>query len=487
MQLRTVRPCPLVPAPMLFLLLFFMLCFPGCLLNKQVAGSDNVCEKPSYDSNSGHLSLFLNLESTDGPQVKLQLDSLEILKDGLWLPVLSGPREVDTKKIGGYQLLFGNKDFQPGNFEKVRLSFRPEVTLTWQKQSVEQVLVEPVIEISFSSPFHLKSQTSESVFLVWDLDKSFVGGKTGPLSFSLITSAPSPITANMIYVASPDINTIYAIRADKKGVSNSFFVGGRPTYLAIDDDKKKMYILCHDDGDIKVFDLISNSLIDVIKLPMTFQPEFMWVDDDFTAYVIDDMGYVSVVELQIGSVVVRKKIGQHPNFITKISGTNTIAVSSSIDSSIYILDDQTLEVKDQITVGDSPVGIWKEGDLLYVSDEMSNSVMVFDYNIRRNINSLAVGYDPNRLVGYDGKLFVANSGSGSISSIKTWNGKVTSEIPVGDHIYEMVVSDTEQLLYAGKSDDGDCAGWVSVIDITSNKVIGEIEIGSRPMGIVIGH
>ena len=51
----------------------------------------------------------------------------------------------------------------------------------------------------------------------------------------------------------------------------------------------------------------------------------------------------------------------------------------------------------------------------------------------------------------------------------------------------MAVSEKEQLLYVGKNVAEDCGGSISVLDITSSKVLGEIEIGSRPVGIAIGR
>jgi YVTN family beta-propeller protein len=156
-----------------------------------------------------------------------------------------------------------------------------------------------------------------------------------------------------------------------------------------------------------------------------------------------------------------------------------------MDSTVYLLDDQTLAVKDRIIVGSSPAGILQKDDFLYIAEELADRVTVFDFKLRRKVDSLAVGYSPSRLVGLDSKIYVANGGS--LSLVRTQNNKVAREIPVAGHLFEMVVSEKEQLLYVGKKVEGECGGSLGILDITSSKIIGEIEIGSWPRGIVIGH
>jgi DNA-binding beta-propeller fold protein YncE len=484
--LRIIRPCAFLPFFLLGLLLFSLAGLSGCLSLKTIGGSDSGCEVPGEHGVASRISFFLSVTRIAAPHLKLQLVSVEILRDGLWIPISSEARALDTETIGSWQVLLGQNAFLPGNYEKVKLTFGTEAILTSRDASSVLILPETVVELPFPSPFNLPSPASESFFIDWDVDASFAGPALGPLAFSLNPARPSPITANQIYVACPDINTVYSVSTDKKWVDGSFFVAGRPTYIAIDDLRQKLFVLCQDDGDIKIFDLVTNSLVDVIGLPMTFRPKFMWVNGDLTkAYVIDDLGNLSVVDLQTGSVAVRGKIGQQPGYVIHIPETQTIAVSSRMDSTVYLLDDQTLAVKDRIIVGSSPAGILQKDDFLYIAEELADRVTVFDFKLRRKVDSLAVGYSPSRLVGLDSKIYVANGGS--LSLVRTQNNKVAREIPVAGHLFEMVVSEKEQLLYVGKKVEGECGGSLGILDITSSKIIGEIEIGSWPRGIVIGH
>jgi DNA-binding beta-propeller fold protein YncE len=287
-------------------------------------------------------------------------------------------------------------------------------------------------------------------------------------------------------VACPDINTIYVVREDKKRVDNSFFVAGRPSYIIVDSARQRIFVLCQEDGDIKVFDLLTNSLTDIISLPMTFRPIFMSSSADSSkAYVLDDLGHLSVVDLLSGNVLTRKRIGQRPTYVTHIPETKMVAVSSSMDSRIYLLDEESLGIRGQVAVNGSPAGIFKKDEFLYVAEEQSNSIMIFDYNLRTKVNSLFVGFAPRRITGLDGNIYIANSGSGSVSLLRSISNRVAREITLGKEVYEIVASEKEQVVYIGKNDNEDCGGGLSVLDITSNRIIAEIELGARPEGIAV--
>lgn len=484
--LRNIRRCLFTCPSLAVLVLLLLHGLLGCTSVKSVQDPSLACAVPAAQENSSRLSFFLNFARSEVPPLNLKINAVEIFDGDLWVPVSFDTREIDTKKIGRQQVWLGSIELYPANYEKVRLTFSPEATIVSQGQESKMILEELETEIPFPGTFNLQSETSDSIFLSWDVESSFNGRNLGPLAITLTTSGLSPITANQIYVACPDINTIYVVREDKKWVNNSFFVAGRPTYVVVDSVRQRIYVLCQEDGDIKIFDLLTNSLADIISLPMTFRPIFMSVSADLNnAYIIDDLGLLSVVDLHAGNVIARKRIGQRPIYVAYLPEIKTVAVSSSMDSRIYLLDEQDLEIRDQIVVNGSPAGIFRKDGFLYVAEEQSNSIMVYDFNLRTKVKSVFVGYAPHRITGLDNNIYVANSGSGSVSLLKTLSNRVSREIPLGNEVYEIVASEKEQVVYIGKNDNEDCGGSVSVLDNTSNRVIAEIELGARPLGIAV--
>jgi DNA-binding beta-propeller fold protein YncE len=485
--LQNIRPSLLTCPSLAVLVLLLLHGLLGCTsINSNQEDPSLVCAAPTAQDNAGRLSIFLNLKQAEVAHLKLKINTVEIFNGELWLPVSLDTKEIDTKKNGVRQVWLGRIELSPGNYEKVKLTFSPEATITSQGKESKLILAELETEVVFPGTFNLQKESSESIFLSWDVEGSLNGRNLGPFAFSLATSRLSAITANQIYVACPDINTIYVVREDKKRVDNSFFVAGRPSYIIVDRAKQRVFVLCQEDGDIKVFDLLTNSLTDIISLPMTFSPIFMTGSADLSkAYVLDDLGHLSVVDLLTGNVLTRKRIGQRPTYVAHLPGTKTVAVSSSMDSRIYLLDEESLEIREQIAVNGSAAGIFKDDEFLYVAEEQSNSIMIFNYIQRTKIKSFFVGYAPRRITGLAGNIYIANSGSGSVSVLRSISNRVAREIPLGNEVYEIVASEKEQVVYVGKKDNEDCGGGLSVLDITSNRVIAEIELGSRPQGIAV--
>jgi YVTN family beta-propeller protein len=477
----------LLASPFLLLVSLFLLAgLAACLPGKSVFKPDAVCAVRAGIDDTSRISVFLNLKNPEGPHLNLSIVAVEILRAGEWLPVALETKVIDTERLAGWQVLLGQSALPPGRYDKIRLRFAPQGKLTAATGSSDLLLTALEVELSFASPLDLQDQASESVFLSWDVEASLSATNLGPFAIDLTTEQPTPITANHIYVTCPDINTVYVVRADKKWVSKTFYVAGRPTYIAIDDVRQKLYVLCEEDGDIKVFDLVTNALFDVVPLPMTFRPRFMAVDDDLAkAFVLDDLGKLSVVDLQTGTIVGRVKIGHRPDYVAYLPAT--VAVSSSMDSTVYLLDSETLAVKEQIVVNGSPTGILQNGDFIYIAEELTNTITVFDAGLRSKAKSLFVGYGPRRLAVLGNNLYVANSAGGSVSLVRTQNNSVSREIPLGKQVYEMAVSPSEQLLYIGQNATDECGGRVGILDVTSNNLIGAVEIGARPLGIVVGR
>lgn len=484
--LRKIRVRALAAVLGLFFLGLFL---SGCLAVKKVSDQNLVCVVPSGAENISLISFFLNLRRADGPHLNLEINAIEISSRGMWLPITLGTKVIDTKKIGAGQVALGQTTLEPGIYEKIRLTLSPDASITVADKRVDLPLAELRMEIPFSAPFNLGNEASETFLLNWDVEASLDGAASlKPLVIDLRAVRVSPITANRIYVACPDINTIYSVRADKRWVDRSFYVPGRPTYIAMDDARQRLYVLCREDADIKVIDLVTSVITDVINLPMTFEPVFMRLDDASShAFIIDDHGVVSKVDLQSGNIVARKETGRKTSYIEHLPVSRSVAVSSGRDNRVYLLDDDTLEVKGEIAISGKPAGLLAKDDYLYIAEEQADMVTIYDTRQRAKLKSLFAGHGPRRLIDQDNNIYAANAGGGTLSLLRTTNLRVVKEIPMGNEIYEMASSEKEQLVYIGKKIREDCGGTLSVLDVTSNSIIDEIEIGSRPLGIVVGQ
>jgi YVTN family beta-propeller protein len=93
-----------------------------------------------------------------------------------------------------------------------------------------------------------------------------------------------------------------------------------------------------------------------------------------------------------------------------------------------------------------------------------------------------LGHASFRLDTDDGKrIYAANGGAGSVSVIDVATNKVTGEIAVGKRPWNMALTPDGKKLYVanGRSNS------VSVIDTAALKVVKEIPVGELPWGVVI--
>jgi YVTN family beta-propeller protein len=121
--------------------------------------------------------------------------------------------------------------------------------------------------------------------------------------------------------------------------------------------------------------------------------------------------------------------------------------------------------------------------LAYVSNENSNCVTVIDRQADAVVGTIAVGEAPRGIIARsDGtKIYVANSGSKSISVIDTSVNRVINTIEnFGYAPEEFAWSWDNNTLYVTNPNSNN----ISVIDVFSDLVIDQINVETKPTGIV---
>ena len=132
-----------------------------------------------------------------------------------------------------------------------------------------------------------------------------------------------------------------------------------------------------------------------------------------------------------------------------------------------------------------------DGETLAVSNWGDQSVTFIDTQSMKDYGRIKVGSHPNEMVwGKDGRLFVANSGSNSVSVIR--GDKVTETIktslsptdPIGSTPDALALSPDGKRLYVANADNNDVA-VIDVSDRRESKVLGFIPTGWYPSALAI--
>jgi DNA-binding beta-propeller fold protein YncE len=432
--------------------------------------------------NTPRLTCFLNLQDNEGPGVRMEVASVEVLADGLWLPITRGPLTIDTEKIGGGQLFVGALALPQGSYRRMRFTVT-QGSIRQADGKYTIVTREPFsMVVNFTGALNLAEEDSRCLFITWDVLKSI---ETDNVLNPVLTVAPSarPLLVNLVYVACPDIDTIFVVAADKNWVVDSFGLKGGPTYLAIDplSPRQRLYVLSARERLIKVVDLSSYRVVNYFPIPLNDAPTFMTISPDGEgAFLLDERsGYLSRMDLSTGQSVARVLLGYRPQYAIYLDSQNQLAVSLSLSQKVLLLNPLSLAVEGTISTGNSPQGLLVLDNRLYVADSGEDAVSTVDLASRGDQDRLNVGFDPRRLIGVDNRIYVSNFKDGSLSVLIPGQLGVIQEIQGLGHPLEMAFNQAYRRLYVTDEE----SGALSVVDVNSNLLLGRIVLGARPLGM----
>jgi len=117
---------------------------------------------------------------------------------------------------------------------------------------------------------------------------------------------------------------------------------------------------------------------------------------------------------------------------------------------------------------------------VFVADTGSKSVSIVNDGTDKLVATVPVGTSPQNVV-YDsgkGEVFVANTGSNSVSVISDGTDTVVATVPVGSSPHGMAYDSTKSEVIVANTGSNN----VSIINDSSNHVVASIAVGSYPLG-----
>ena len=165
-------------------------------------------------------------------------------------------------------------------------------------------------------------------------------------------------------------------------------------------------------------------------------------------------------------------------------GGNQIYVTNMLNNSVSIVDIANNEVVKRVKVGTDPDGAAfnAQTGLLYVSNTGSDSVTVVDV-ARHVTTTIEVGALPSGVVVDErNNMAYVVQATGGITVINGSSNEVTGSISVPGASLDGIAFDFADMRgYVGDFDNG----IISVINLTTNTIIGEIDVGGGPAAIDI--
>ena len=254
-------------------------------------------------------------------------------------------------------------------------------------------------------------------------------------------------------------------------------VGTGPVALAV--SGTKVYAANSGSSTLSVIDRTTGA---VTSIPVVGSPSAIALSSDGSRAYVAGNGAVSVVNLTTNSVVATVNTGGGTAYGIALSANGQrLYTSNSGTNSVTVIDTSTAtpKVLSTISVGKSPraMALSADGTRLYVANWNSKSVSVVDTGTNKTVASIAVGSNPFGVaVSADGRqVYVTNNGSNSVSVVDTVAARSVSTIQMGSKPLGLALSPDGTMLFAANATD-----TVSVINISTNRVVGALTIDSAP-------
>ena len=451
-----------------FILLFLLLLLAGCSAVQQSA------PLPTVKARAGQalLSVYLSSSGTAELAGRIQIDEIAVEVDGVWLGIGQRSEEIDYQQQKGRQLLLGTAVAPLGEHRRLRL----RVSGLPNSDELQQFIV------SLPEPLELRAGDSKCLFIDWQLISERPGSKSLVARF-VAWGQGLTLGGELLYVACQDIDTVYIVRMDLNEVVASFGVPGPLAEVRL--YQRRLYALSRGKRAIFVYDCLNGRLVDQIVLPGSVSPQHMVLSDDGAFAFVSDAaaGEVLKVNLAVGNLVNRTLIGHKPQrLIFYNDGQDRLALTAPGSQQVFILDAWTLQVLRVIPVGIRPVSLMFFNRSLYVAEQGTHTVAVFDPRSGKQQMRIPVGLRPEYLLAIDrNNAYVSNSGGVSLSMLHAGQGVAIRKISAGEKPMEWIYSQRKRLLYVANSS----AQQLTVVDHTSGKLVRVIRIGGAPSSLAV--
>ena len=263
-------------------------------------------------------------------------------------------------------------------------------------------------------------------------------------------------------------------------MTGTIAVDGAPAGIALSPDRKTAYVTRPEAQALAVIDIATRAVTASIRLPGG--PLGIAVNPRSGAVYVADWyaERVFILEPSQGELIHAGDIavGKSPSGLAVSQDGLTLLVANRESDSVSVIDlERRLETA-RIPVGQHPFGLTlaADGKRAYTANVVSNDVSVIDVPSRHEIGRVKTGERPYVIALAQGRGFVTNQYSNSVTAFGLDDLKPIATIDVEDHPEGIAASRDGTSLYVANWGDN----TLSVIDARALKVTGEIAVPDGP-------
>jgi YVTN family beta-propeller protein len=306
------------------------------------------------------------------------------------------------------------------------------------------------LEVSAAPFAYVPNIQGDSVSVIDTANKSVV--QTIPAGMDLLGISIDP-TGTTAYIGSYS-GTVGLLDLSSRAFVGLISVGSAPREIAFAPGSSLAYVTDQSLNEIFALDTATGNVVGS-PIPVGPSPTQIAISSADIAYVVNNAsasGFVSVIDLRVGSVVATVPVGGFPNGLALHRSLPIIYVANQCgdvgdcaQGSISVIDTTTRLVTSTIQTHQGAtqfVAFTPDGTLAYASNTTSHTVSVIDVGTAAVVGApIAVGFYPAAIAFTPdgGFAYVINQcddpscASGSASVIDTATRTVTATIPLGWH------------------------------------------------------
>jgi len=329
-------------------------------------------------TNDGEVLLYMEPLPPEARDFRFNIDAVAAMRnDGVDLPLDIHIAEIRGSESARQRLL-ASAVLPPGEYRGISIKFHQAFQKTVSEEKALPVSDQPD-KIAF--PFTIKEKKGTVISLTLSLKEAMQEGAIFRPAYSAAIPN-SPLTNLCGYVSNYGSNNVTVFDKREGTVRKVIETGQGPTGLALDQKNLRAYVAISGEDIIEVIDVLSNDIINTIRLTYGDHPGEIALTSDGTTLLVVNPGNNSISFVDPLSLIVlsRLTVGNEPNSIL-IDPTGKLAfVFNSISNNINVVNIASRTIVATITSEAGPLhGTFnRQGNEFLAIYEWSPNLVVFD-------------------------------------------------------------------------------------------------------------
>lgn len=490
-MIRFTRARATLPLAHAGLFVFALVLFPAC----EAAGRER--ERPPA-VNQARVDVFVRCADPSSRELVLELEAAELRAESSE-PValdLVRPRLVPSD-LARRQPMAGAA-VPPGQYTALVLRVH-SARLTGPRGDIDLRLVDRTrpenadplalpgpIECVFPFEGRLGRRDAAALFLEWSVEGSLPGGADCSPAFTLTRERPQA-SLGLLYVAGGAGGGVAAVERASGEVVATYASGAGPRALALARDRRRLYVVNARDGSLDLVDLQQKKSISILTFGLSANSSDVALLDLRGRLVVahQDLDRVSIVDTGTFSRVLDLPVGRSPVRIASAPDSDRVYVVESGADAVDVIDLTAGSVVGRMPVESRPsdAAVDRRGREIFVGHSISPNLLAFDAHTLAQRASIFVGGDVSAVLcdRRRDRVYVARARPRELVVVDRELASVLRRIPLSARIEALAQPVDGAMLYGAAPE----AGELVVVDLVLGKELTPIQVGGRPLDVLV--